>query len=123
MNRVKVCIWGRDFDINYSFQNFPGEEVTDYQIKTLEGIFSVDFSESLNHVKQYVMKKDGSEIAESSIENIFRYVMPKNILITRNNEIREFAIMCNYKFDMEHGIAVVYHNEVFKTVVPQDLIL
>jgi len=33
------------------------------------------------------------------------------------------AIMCNCKFDMEHGIAVVFENGQFKKVGQQDIIL
>ena len=33
------------------------------------------------------------------------------------------AIMCNYKFDMENGIAVVFENEKFSDIGKQDIIL
>ena len=36
---------------------------------------------------------------------------------------RVVAIMCNYKFDMEHGIAIVFKNEMFSKIVSQDIIL
>lgn len=123
MNKVKVCIWEREFDLNITYQNFPGEEVTNNQIATLKHIPSVDFSEALTYVEQYIMKYNGFEIKESKIDNIFKYVMPKSIVITRDENTRVFAIMCNYKFDMEHGLAVVFENENCKEVGPQDLIL
>ena len=44
-------------------------------------------------------------------------------MITREKEERVFAILCNYKFDIEHGLAVVYENEKFKTVGAQDITL
>ena len=31
--------------------------------------------------------------------------------------------MCNFKLDMEHGIAVIFEDGKFKTAGPQDLIL
>ena len=123
MHKVKACIWGRDFELNVSYQNFPDEEVTYNQELTVKSIASVDFSESLVNVEQYIMKYNGFEICENSIDNIFRYVMPKSILITRDEDTRIFAIMCNYKFDMEHGIAVVFENGKYKAVGQQDLIL
>ncbi|MCI8663051.1 MAG: hypothetical protein HFG69_07325 [Hungatella sp.] len=123
MNKIKVSIWGREFELYISYQNFPGEEVTQNQELTYGRISIVEFDESLDAVKQYVMKNDGSEVDGDSIDNIFKYVMPKSILITRDEDVRVFAIMCNYKFDMEHGIAVVYQDEKYKAVGPQDLIL
>ena len=123
MNKVRANIWGREFELNVSFDNFPDEEVTENQKHTLDAIPSVDYSESLPELKQYIMKYNGSEIEGAVIENIFKYVMPKSFVIAREKEDRVFAIFCNYKFDMEHGLAVVYKNEKFKVVGPQDIIL
>lgn len=123
MNKVKVSIWGRGFELNVSFDNFPDEEVTENQKLTVEEIPSIDFSESLPETKQYVAKHNGSELEGTSSDNIFKYVMPKSIVIMREKEDRVFAVFCNYKFDMEHGLAVVYENGRFKTVGPQDIIL
>ena len=123
MNKAKVCIWGRDFELPVSFQNFPGEEVTKMQNMMLDTIPTIDYSDSLAMVEQYIMKYNGFEIGTDHIDNIFKYVMPKSVLVTRNEKERCFAIICNYKFDMEHGLAVVYENEKYKTVGAQDIIL
>lgn len=123
MNNINVEIWGRNFDLYVSYQNFPDETVTPNQTTTLEAITSVDFTESLINVKQYVLKHNAYDVKGNYIDNIFKYVMPKSILITRNENAREFAIMCNYKFDMEHGLAVVFENEKYKEVGSEDIIL
>lgn len=123
MNKIKLNVWGREFELSISYQNFPGEDVTNNQSRTVEQIDFVDFTESLAGVEQYIMKYYGSEINGSSIDNVFKYVMPKSILITRDENKRVFAIMCNYKFDMEHGMAVVFENEKYKAVGSQELIL
>lgn len=48
--------------------------------------------------------------------------MPKYLFVKR--EINKHVVaMCNYKFDMEHGIAVVFENEMFSKIVSQDIIL
>lgn len=123
MNKIKVRIWDRDFDLDCLYQNYPNEEITKKQESTLAAIPSIDYSDSLIGIKQFVMKYNGSDIEGNTIENIFKYVMPKRILIIRDEHARSFAIICNYKFDMEHGIAVVYENEKFKAVGLQDLVL
>ena len=123
MNNVKVCIWGRSFNLPVSYQNFPDEEVTHTQQLTMDAVPSVDYSDSIVGVERYIMKYNESEITAGHIDNIFKYVMPKSILITRSDNVRCFAVMCNYKFDMEHGLAVVFENEKFKSVGVQDIIL
>lgn len=123
MNKCKVRIWERDFELDIVYQNFLGEEVTENQLKTVEALVSVDFSGALISVEKYIRKWNFVELGDESITNIFKYVMPKSILIPREDDKRLFAVLCNYRFDMEHGIAVVFQNEILKEVGPQDIIL
>ena len=48
--------------------------------------------------------------------------MPKSISVPKS-KTRKIAIMCNFKYDMEHGLAIVFENEEFVTVGPQDIVL
>lgn len=120
---LNVTIWGRDFSLPVSYQNFPGEEVTSIQNETVANASRAEFNSSLESVKQYIKKWNSMDLNGDEITNIFKYVMPKSILVTRTDSKRVFAVMCNYKFDMEHGIAVVFENEKFKDAGPQDIIL
>lgn len=122
-NMHKVNIWGREFDLNVIYQNYPGEEVITNQAKTADSIPDVDFSSAKKAVEQYIMKYNSEELNGDMITNIFKYVIPKSFLIPREYDKRIFAIMCNYKFDMEHGLAVVFENEKYKSVGPQDIVL
>lgn len=122
-NKVKLLIWDREFELNIVFQNFPYEEVTANQEKTVRTLTTLDFETALNPLKDYIMKYNFEDVGSSEIINIFKYVMPKNILIPRENEKRVAALMCNYKFDMEHGLAIIFENEKYKTVGLQDIIL
>ena len=123
MNKININIWGRDFELDIVYYNFPGEEITELQQETVEKIISVDFSGSLDSIVNYITEYDLEELNGEKIDNIFRYVMPKSILIDRDDENRVFAVMCDYKFDIEHGLAVVFENEKFKAVDSQDIIL
>lgn len=122
-NKVNLTIWGREFELNIVFQNYPGEEVTPNQEKVVLSLETLDFGLSLNPLEEYILKYNSEDIDASEITNIFKYVMPKSILIPRENEKRVVALMCNYKFDMEHGLVIVFENEKYKTVGPQDIIL
>ena len=78
---------------------------------------------SLAHVKNYVETDEFARLNGDKIENIFKYVMPKEIFVPHTEKHRNVAIMCNYKFDIEHGIAVLFENGQFKKVGPQDIAL
>lgn len=122
-NKLKIIIWDREFELSVIYQNFPGEEVTDDQDRTVKAILDIDFSMAKVAVEKYIKQFNSEELNGEEITNIFRYVMPKSLLIPREHGRRIFAVMCNYKFDMEHGLAIVYENEKCKSVGPQDIIL
>ena len=124
MNKEKMNLWNRDFELYISYSCYPGEEITDIQ-KTAAQEFCQDTSiaaDALDELKKYVEKTSGSVVKANEIENIFKHVMPKSIFIPRTNS-KMVAIICNYKFDMENGIAVVFENGKLKEIGPQDIIL
>ena len=123
MNKINVQIWGRSFDLSYSFQNFPDEEITEVQQQTLQSVSTVDYSHSKEGVEKYIRKYFFAELGSDDLKNIFRFVMPKSVLIPRNSEDHVFAVMCSFKLDMEHGIALIYKNKEFIEAGPQDIIL
>lgn len=124
MNKVKVNLWGREFELFISYSCYPGEEVTDIQKNAVE-VFcnntnSVD--KMLDELKKYVEKTSEAAVKSNEIDNIFKYVMPKSIFVPRSNN-KVVAIICNYKFDMENGIAVVFDSGKFKEIGTQDIII
>ena len=122
MSKQLLNSWNRDFEIDITYEIFSDKPVTERQKTIASGLSAVDFSESLEGVIKYIRKYNSRDLGEERIDNLFRYVIPKRIYITQSEE-EEFAIMCNYKFDMEHGIAVVYKCGKFKEAGPQDIIL
>ena len=125
MSECKISIWYRVFDLNVVYECYPGEEVLETQREafTMFKENTEAISESLEAVKKYVLKTNAGLIADESIENIFKYVMPRSLFVPHTKNHRTIAILCNYKFDIEHGIAVVFENGKFKMVGMQDIIL
>lgn len=121
--RTKLMIWGREFELNIIYQNFPGESVISNQKQTVEKISTVDFSDAEDALIKYIKKYYKDDLDGDEITNIFKYVIPKNLLIPREEYKRIFALMCDYKFDMEHGLAIIFENEKYKAVGSQDIIL
>lgn len=126
MNKVnlKVNLWGRDFDLNGVMQCYPGEEPTQTQTEAWNKFISnANLSEETKKtVEKYVLKHGLSDTGVSEVDNIFKYVIPKSIIIPRSKRL-VVAIMCNFKFDPEQGIAILFENGEFKEVGPQDIAL
>ncbi len=123
MNKTNVIIWGRSFELDVIFQTFTGKDVIENQMHTLENIKYVDFDIAKPGVEKYIRKYHNDELDAAGTDNFFRFVMPKSLFIMRNANNRVFAVMCKYKFDMEHGLAIVFENEQFLEAGPQDLVL
>ena len=122
MSKQLLNIWNRDFELDITYEIFSNKPVTEKQKAIVGGLSGVDFSESLEGVIEYIKKYNAWNLGGDQIDNIFKYVIPKRIFITQSED-EEFAIMCNYKFDMEHGLAIVYKLGKYKETGPQDIIL
>ena len=120
MNK-KINIWGRDFDLKVDFDCYKNETITDVQAQALNNFISnkqlyANPSAVFEYCKQHNNDVDST--------NIFKYVCPQSLYIKRTSDSsRVVAIMCAYKFDIEHGLAVVFKNEKFMQISTQDHIL
>ena len=121
----KLTIWGRQFDLRVVFDCFNDEEVLPIQEQSLEEFLKAEaaIENSKKQVENYILNDDYAELETDSIDNIFKYVIPTDIYLPRTPEIRTAAILCDYRFDEEHGIAVVFENEQFKEIGEQDIVL
>lgn len=125
MSKCKINIWDRAFDLSVVYECYSGEEVLESQKEAFAMLEdnAKEVAGSLEAVKKYVRKTSAGQLMDESIENIFKYVMPKSIFVPHTKKHRIAAIMCNYKFDMEHGIAVVFENGKLKKIGSQDIVL
>lgn len=125
MNKIKLLIWGREFEIGVTYDCYSGEEVLESQNVALDSFIQASeaIAESLEEVKRYCISENQEEIGTDTIENIFKYVIPKYLYVVRNEKKHVISIMCNYKFDPENGIAVVFEDEKFVKIGKQDIIL
>jgi hypothetical protein len=120
MNK-KVNVWGREFSLKIIFDVYRGEDILEIQKEALDSF--VEAAEGLlascEELKKYCLKKDGDRIG-NSIENIFKYVIPELLFIRRNEEKRDVVLLCKYRFDEEHGIALFFENEKLEHIGSQD---
>lgn len=125
MSKCKMSIWERKFELPLMYECYAGEEVLESQKEAFAMLEdnAKELAESLDQVKKYVKETSTGQLEGDEIENIFKYVIPKSIFIPHSKKGYTVAIMCNYKFDIEHGIAVVFEKGQFKKVGPQDIVL
>ena len=148
MNNLKMKIWGREFELGVFFNVFEGEEITDAQKNALDLFLKANASNivtdensaasqsqntesvteptpidvSKSAVEEYCLDNSNGNEIDEPITNIFKYVIPKYFLVDNFGEdSRIVALMCNFKFDMEHGLSVVFRNEKFDEVGEQGL--
>lgn len=126
MNKFNCKIWNRDFSLDVVFDVYKGETVTDKQNEAFEcfqknaGALLSDATE----ISKYCLKKNKDDIPGAAIENIFKYVIPQKLYVCRSkSDKREVALLCAYKFDPEHGIAIVFENEKLVKIGQQDIVL
>lgn len=123
MSKAVFEIWNREFELDVVYECYQGEEVLDSQRKAFEQLYNTNVIDtSLEFVKKYVENTADSQIA-LPIDNIFKYVMPRSIFVPHCKASSQIAIMCDYKFDIEHGIAVVFEDGKYKEIGTQDIIL
>ena len=124
MNKT-MTIWERQYDLPVVFDCFDNEEVLPIQKQALEAFLKAEntIQESKQQLEKYILNDEYAEIEGNSIDNIFKYVIPTDLYIPRTLETRTVALLCDYRFDEEHGIAIVFENEQFKEIGEQDIVL
>ena len=122
-NITKMIIWGRELTLDIVYQLFDHKEPTELQIAAWDEFQKQNVSETaLEPLKQYILSHEGKEKGIEQIDNIFKYVKPISIFIPRSKE-KVAAIICDYKLDPEHGIALVFKNNELSEIGAQDIIL
>ncbi len=121
-HNIDITIWGRAFKLDLVKQVFGDEQPTEIQEAATNWL--MDNKDVFDSVKEDVFKyiNKEAEVPVSSDENIFKYVVPKAVYIPKKQN-RVVALMCDYKFDFEHGMAIVFEEEKLKEIGVEDIIL
>lgn len=122
MNKAKIEIGDRMFELKIEYDCFEDEEVLPIQEAAVRKFKSVPI-EVLEEVKKFCMDNNSDKLNGENVFDIFRYVMPVSLYIKRDTEKRIVAVMCDYTFDMEHGLALIFENEEFKRIGTQSSVL
>ena len=116
----------RDIALKIYFDVFDNEETTILQNRTysqfMDNIKEI-FVKSYSALKDYCNKNYNIELDDT---NFYKYIMPKQIYIKRESKDKEyckFAILCDFKEDIDNGLAVVWANKEIEEIGMQDIIL
>lgn len=124
IKELNISIWERAFLLPIEYDCYDDEVMTDAQ-KSAVKILAMH-PERIVSAKVQVERFCRKEVLEDSEnnkkDNIFSYVKPEYLFVKHEDKPR-VAIMCKYRYDMEHGLAIVFSNDGDITVGSQDIIL
>lgn len=124
INEISIIIWGREFILPVEYRCYDDEPASKEQQNAVNVLRS--HPEWVEHAKNVVEKYCRELVIEDEDNgkknNIFSYVKPEYLFVKHEAKPR-IAIMCKYRYDMEHGLAAVFSADGSITVGPQDIIL
>lgn len=122
---VELNIWNRDLILPVYFESFKDVEVQDVQEAALAKLLenSEWITAALPIVQAYCKSALLEDETNNKKDNVFSYVKPESIFVESASENPRVSIMCKYRYDLEHGLAVVFGNDGSVEVGLQDIIL
>lgn len=126
--KEEFVVWGRSFELLVTFDVCDDEEVSEHQIRTYEDL-KVNYIQYFDSAKDEIYEYVKEDTGENELpDNIFKFIIPKAIVIQREDEDEddykmEFALLCDYKYNLDDGISVSFENGVSTGVGPEDVVL
>ena len=124
IKNLDICIWDREFSVPVDYNCYTGESVMTEQIAAVEAFISHPewIEEAKATVEQYCREQVMADSENGKKDNVFSYIKPQGLFV-RHEKHPRIALMCKYRYDIEHGIAIVFSTDGAITVGPQDIIL
>ncbi|AKT49268.1 hypothetical protein ADJ70_10505 [Olsenella sp. oral taxon 807] len=127
MSGIVMSTWGKEITVEVRFDLLDDERVTSKQAYALGVIFVLwdAVNGALDALKSYCLENDGnmltSECGTARIDDIFDVVEPYSLFVVRDDSKRSVALMCHYRLDPEHGLALLFENERLTKIGPEDI--
>lgn len=122
--KITLTIWGRNFELPINYNCYEGEGVSEEQIQLLDKF--IKHSEWINSSKEvvedYCRQQVYDDVENQKKDNIFSYIKPMSVFIKHSMRPR-IALICKYRYDEEHGLAIVFDNSGNISVGSEDIIL
>lgn len=125
MMTKKINVWGREFSVKLIYDRYSGEEILDSQRTAAKNFIQKisDVNQSLDDLKNYIISHDSEYMKEETISNIFKYINPDYIYVSRSSSPQICALICDYRLNPDNGIAIVFQDGKYKGIEPEDKII
>lgn len=123
MNKKAITIWGREFELDLIYKTYSGEEPSICQYTAADELDSSVIDAAKEEVEKYIVKYNQQQLESKMVDNIFKYVIPKAIYVPQVEGHKIIAVMCYYKLDMEHGLAIVFEDNKLKKIGEEGIVL
>ncbi len=122
---LTLTIWDREFDLPIEYNCHKGMRPTKVQLDALRSFVSHTewIEKSKAEVEAFCKEKVLEDEDNQKKDNIFSYIKPDYLLVKRDAEKPRIALMCKYRYEPEHGLAIVYSADGEIIVDIQDVIL
>lgn len=125
INTGKIIIWGREFSLPIVYDTLKDGKILEEQLEAINTF--LENSEWIENAKSVVVDYCREDFMDDDNndkkDNIFSYIKPERIYVKHERDCPRVAIMCKYRYDPEHGLAVVFSSTGEVTVGIQDIII
>ena len=124
-NLFSATIWGRAFTLPIVYDCYGNKAIEPEQLEAMKSFsLHLDWIEKAKaQVEAYCTDCVRQDDSNQKKDNIFSYVMPRSIFVIRDKKQPRVALMCRYKYDPEHDLAIVFSLDGHATVCSQDTVL
>lgn len=123
INNVSITIFERHFDLLVEYDHYADPSLMKKLEASLLRFLSHDewIVNAKSQLENYCQEDVLQDKENQKKDNVFSYIKPECIYVKRDS-IR-VAIMCHYRYDPEHGLAIVFDSDGNVTVGIQDIII
>lgn len=126
-NDREYKIWGRDCMVKLIFDCYEGEEIDSIQEEAIADFEKniLEYTQNgLDALKKYLVQNYKKEIGDESVPNIFKYVVPKTVYVSKDpSKKKVIGLLCHFKFDDEDGIAIKYVDGKVRDIGGEQIVL
>lgn len=112
IKRIEIDLWGRHFSLPVEYENYYGDEVSTEQLQAVCRI--TDHPEKIiaakKMVETYCHRDVERDKNNKKKDNIFSYVQPRDVYV-KSTEGCAIGIMCNYRYNEDDGLAIVFYQD------------
>lgn len=120
-------IWGRDCSVKLIFDCYEGEEIDSIQEEAIADFEKniLEYTQNgLDALKKYLVQNYKKEIEDKLVPNIFKYVVPKAIYVSKDpSKKKVIGLLCYFKFNDEDGIAIKYIDDKVCDIGGEQIVL